>query len=65
MGVPARAAVEAPEGGRAPYGAQPSLQMGGANRVHLFGRLHMVGMRLSALRLPFIAGGESIFSAWS
>jgi len=24
----------------------------------------MVGMRLSALRLPFSAGGESIFGGW-
>jgi hypothetical protein len=49
----ARAAVEAPEGGRARYGAQPPrMQMSGANRVHLFARRHMVGMRLSALRLP-------------
>ena len=43
----------------------PRTQMSGANRVHLFARRHMVGMRLSALRLPFIAGGESIFRAWS
>ena len=33
MGVPARAAVEAPEGGRARYGAQPRLGINKRRRV--------------------------------
>jgi len=35
MGVPARAAVEAPEGGRAPIWRAAARQMGGADCLHL------------------------------
>ena len=71
MGIPARAAVEAPEGGRAPQqmsaqtaytclrGAQPRPTHR-QTATFVDAARHMVGMRLSALRLPLIAGGESI-----
>ena len=62
MGVPARAAVEAPEGGRAPIWRAAVQQMSCASsRALVCDARHMVGMRLSALRLPLVAGGESIF----
>jgi hypothetical protein len=60
MGVPARAAVEAPEGGRAPIwraaapGYQRTATFAGVARQWL-------ALRLSALRLPLFAGGESIW----
>ena len=63
MGVTARAAVEAPQGERAPYGAQPRSRWVAQTaytclryinkRRRLLMLRHMVGMRLSALRLPF------------
>jgi len=60
MGVPARAAVEAPEGGRAPIWRAAAQQMSGADRVHLSAHARsMVGMRLSALRLPLLLPGAS------
>jgi hypothetical protein len=52
MGVPARAAVEAPEGGRASdNGAQPRPRYQQA-ATFVDAARQMVGMRLSALRLP-------------
>jgi hypothetical protein len=51
----------APEGGRAPIWRAAAQQMSGADCVHLSAHArHMVGMRLSALRLPFIAEGKSL-----
>ena len=52
----------APEGGRAPFGAQP--RSGIDRRQRCWCCAAMVGMRLSALRLPFFAGGELFFGAW-
>jgi hypothetical protein len=61
MGVPARAAVEAPEGERAPIWRAAAQRMSGASsRTLVCDMRRMVGMRLSALGLPLIAGGESI-----
>src|SRR6476659_221551 len=57
MGVPARAAVEAPEGERAPIwrrAAAPEVSAGG----FVDAARRMVGMRLSALRLPLITRGR-------
>ena len=63
MGVPARAAVEAPEGGRASEnGAQPRPDISERRRLRV--SRGNGWMRLSALRLPFVAGGEFIFGAW-
>jgi hypothetical protein len=62
MGVPARAAVEAPEGGRASdNGAQPRPRYQQA-ATFVDAARQMVGMRLSALRLP--PGAATNLEAW-
>jgi len=65
MGIPARAAVEAPEGERAPKERAAARFRSPADDNVCRCCAAMVGMRLSALRLPLVAGGESIFGAWS
>jgi hypothetical protein len=56
MGVPARAAVEAPEGERASEnGAQPRPDINKRQRLLML-RGKWLALRLSALRLPFYCG---------